>query len=213
LILVPQSMAYAQLAGLPVVYGLYASFLPVIVASLVMVPALANGILVGVALTVGLFLLRSMRPRAEVLGRHPDGVLGGIDTHGLPAISEHFVVQRFDGSLNFVNLAYFEEAVLQALKRFSRAKAILLISNGINDVDVSGEEKLHSLALQLRDMDVALYFSSQKQQVVSAFGKGELSAVIPADHIFKTKELALTAMGVRYGNYVDDVRSIQTTLS
>jgi SulP family sulfate permease len=137
----------------------------------------------------------------------------GIDTHGLPAISEHFVVQRFDGSLNFVNLAYFEEAVLQALKRFSRAKAILLISNGINDVDVSGEEKLHSLALQLRDMDVALYFSSQKQQVVSAFGKGELSAVIPADHIFKTKELALAAMGVRYGNYVDDVRSIQTTLS
>ena len=34
LILVPQSMAYAQLAGLPVVYGLYASFIPVIVASM-----------------------------------------------------------------------------------------------------------------------------------------------------------------------------------
>ena len=34
LVLVPQSMAYAQLAGLPVVYGLYASFVPVIVASL-----------------------------------------------------------------------------------------------------------------------------------------------------------------------------------
>ena len=34
LILVPQSMAYAQLAGLPVVYGLYAAFIPVIIASL-----------------------------------------------------------------------------------------------------------------------------------------------------------------------------------
>ncbi len=34
LVLVPQSMAYATLAGLPVVYGLYASFIPVIVASL-----------------------------------------------------------------------------------------------------------------------------------------------------------------------------------
>ena len=32
LVLVPQSMAYAQLAGLPVVYGLYASFVPVIIA-------------------------------------------------------------------------------------------------------------------------------------------------------------------------------------
>ncbi|RCL45621.1 MAG: sodium-independent anion transporter, partial [Candidatus Thioglobus sp.] len=34
LVLVPQSMAYAQLAGLPPYYGLYASFLPVMIASL-----------------------------------------------------------------------------------------------------------------------------------------------------------------------------------
>ena len=34
MVLVPQSMAYAQLAGMPPVYGLYASFLPVIIAAL-----------------------------------------------------------------------------------------------------------------------------------------------------------------------------------
>ncbi len=34
LVLIPQSMAYAQLAGLPVVIGLYASFLPVILGAL-----------------------------------------------------------------------------------------------------------------------------------------------------------------------------------
>ncbi|MBI4720751.1 MAG: sodium-independent anion transporter, partial [Chitinivibrionia bacterium] len=34
LVLIPQSMAYAQLAGLPVYYGLYASFLPPMVAAL-----------------------------------------------------------------------------------------------------------------------------------------------------------------------------------
>jgi len=34
LVLIPQSMAYATLAGLPVVYGLYAAFLPVMVASM-----------------------------------------------------------------------------------------------------------------------------------------------------------------------------------
>ncbi len=33
LVLIPQSMAYAQLAGLPPYYGLYASFLPVIIAA------------------------------------------------------------------------------------------------------------------------------------------------------------------------------------
>ena len=34
LVLIPQSMAYAQLAGLPPYYGLYASFLPPLIASL-----------------------------------------------------------------------------------------------------------------------------------------------------------------------------------
>ena len=34
LVLVPQSMAYAQLAGLPAYYGLYAAFLPPMVANL-----------------------------------------------------------------------------------------------------------------------------------------------------------------------------------
>ena len=34
LVLIPQSMAYAQLAGLPAHYGLYASFLPPMVAAL-----------------------------------------------------------------------------------------------------------------------------------------------------------------------------------
>src|SRR5512143_2864244 len=34
LVLIPQSMAYAQLAGLPSYYGLYASFLPPMIAAL-----------------------------------------------------------------------------------------------------------------------------------------------------------------------------------
>ena len=39
LVLVPQSMAYAQLAGLPAYYGLYASFLPPMVAAFMCLPA------------------------------------------------------------------------------------------------------------------------------------------------------------------------------
>lgn len=169
------------------------------VATIAMAPALANGILLGVGLTVALYLFRNMRPRAEILGRHPDGVLGGIDTHNLPAVSEHYVALRFDGSLNFVNVAYFEDVVLQALERFPQAKAVLVIGSGINDLDVSGEEKLRALVEQLRARDVSLYFSSLKRQVLAAFEKSGLSAVIPRDHIFKTKEVALKTLDACYG--------------
>ena len=34
LVLIPQSMAYAQLAGLPAYFGLYISFMPVMIAAL-----------------------------------------------------------------------------------------------------------------------------------------------------------------------------------
>jgi len=169
------------------------------VATLVMAPALANGILVGVGLTVLLYLLRNMRPRAEMLGFHPDGSLGGIDTHGLPPISQDYIVMRFDGSLNFVNVAYFEDAVLEALTRFPDARAILVIGNGINDIDVSGEDKVRTLAQQLKEVDVDLYFSSLKRQVMSVFEGPELSRSIPADHIFKTKDQALLALAARAG--------------
>lgn len=169
------------------------------VATLALAPALANGILVGVALTVVVYLLRNMRPRAEILGRRADGVLAGMDTHGLPPVSEDYVVMRFDGSLNFVNVAYFEDAILQALARFPKAKAVLVVGSGINDIDASGEEQLRSVARQLQARGVALYFSSLKQQVRAAFARGGLAEVIPDGHVFATKEQALRALEADHG--------------
>lgn len=168
------------------------------IATLAMAPALANGILLGVGLTVIVYLLRNMRPRAEILGRHPDGVLAGMDTHNLSPISERYVVMRFDGSLNFVNVAYFEDALLRALVRFPKAEAILVVGNGINDVDASGDEQLRSLATQLKAKGVELYFSSLKQQVRATMERGRLAQVIPDDHFFKSKDQALKALEVRY---------------
>lgn len=169
-------------------------------ATLAMAPSLANGILAGVVLAVLLYLIRNMRPRAEILGFHPDGALGGIDTHKLPPISEDYVVMRFDGSLNFVNVAYFEDAVEESLARFPNAKAILIIGNGINDIDVSGEEKVRALANSLKEAGVALYFSSLKRQVKAVFDGPQLAVAIPAENIFKTKEKALQALAERWGS-------------
>lgn len=170
------------------------------VATLVMAPALANGILVGVGLTILLYLIRNMRPRAEILGFHPDGSLGGIDTHKLAPISENYVVMRFDGPLNFVNVAYFEDAVEASLARFPKARAILIIGNGINDIDVSGEEKVHALAQSLKEAGITLYFSSLKRQVKAVFDGPQLADTIPAKHIFKTKEKALQTLAETLDN-------------
>ncbi len=76
-------------------------------ATLVMAPANANGILLGIALTVLLYLIKSMRPCAEIVSRKPDGTLGGIKAHNLAPVNETVVPVRFDGSLTFLTVAYF----------------------------------------------------------------------------------------------------------
>lgn len=166
--------------------------------TLLMAPQLANGVLIGVALTVLMFLHGVMQPRSEVLGRTKDGTLAGAASHDLPPISEHYVVLRFDASLVFINSAFFEEAVMRALSQFPKAKAVLVIGNGINRVDATGEEKLRALIADLKTAGVTLMLSGLKKQVREAFERAGLDAVIGRDNLFPNKDIALRVLAERY---------------
>lgn len=170
------------------------------IATLVMAPAIANGILLGVALTVLHFLIRTMRPRAEIVARKPDGTLGGIHANRLTPMSETFVPVRFDGSLTFVNVAYFEDIILEAKSDFPDAKAILVVGSGINDIDASGEEKILEVAERLRQLGVRLMFSGLKHQVRRLLEKGGVVERLGRDAFFTDKETALLTLMHNYGD-------------
>ena len=169
-------------------------------ATILMAPSLANGILLGVGLTVLHFLIRTMRPRVEIVGRKPDGTLGGVRVHGLQPMSEDFVPVRFDGSLTFINVAYFEDMVLEAKRDFPRARAILVIGSGINEMDASGEEKVREVADRLRDVGAQLMFSGLKHQVMQVFEQSGLLAHLGREAFFADKETALDTLSRRYEN-------------
>ena len=167
------------------------------VATLLMAPNLANGILLGVSLTVASYLIRTMRPRADIVARKPDGTLGGLRAHGLSPISRRFVPVRFDGSLTFINVAYFEDIILEAAAEYPDARAILVIGSGINEVDATGEEKVRELALRLRETGVELAFSGLKQQVRRVFERGGLIELLGEGSFFADKERALQVLAER----------------
>jgi SulP family sulfate permease len=168
------------------------------VATLAMAPQLATGVLVGVVLTILVFLRGVMQPRSEVLGRTKDGTLAGAASHDLPPISENYVVMRFDASLVFINSAFFEQAVMRAISQFPQAKAVLVIGDGINRVDATGEEKLRALTADLRTAGVTLALSSLKKPVREALMRAGLDAVIGAENLFPNKDLALRTLAERY---------------
>lgn len=163
------------------------------IATLALAPRLDNGILIGASLAVILFLFRTMKPRIVVLGRHADGTLRDAKLYNLP-LSEHIVAIRFDAALYFANVPYFEDAILDAAASHPKAKYILILGEGINQLDASGEEVIRHLVARLRTRGVNLVFIGLKRQVLQVMQRTGLYALIGAQHFFRTDRQALEAV-------------------
>ena len=161
--------------------------------TLLFAPSLDCGIVIGAGIAIGLYLYRSMKPRIALLGRHPDGTLRDARLHHLPT-SEHIIALRFDGSLYFANVPAFEDAILDAGAKNAKARFILVVGDGINEIDASGQEVMRHLVERLRENDVTLLFSGLKQQVMSALQATGLYGAIGAENIFRTEDAALEAI-------------------
>jgi len=169
------------------------------VVTLVAAPHLDKGIIIGALLAIGHYLYRTMAPRVAILGRHEDGTLRDVKHHPDLATSAKVVAIRFDGSLYFANIAHFEDAVLGAMADHREAKFLLVVGDGINFIDSSGEEMLHNLLRQLHQSGVEVVFSGLKKQVLDVMRATGLFGFIGEQNIFPTKDQALLAISCRLG--------------
>jgi SulP family sulfate permease len=163
------------------------------VATLAAAPHLDTGIMVGAGLAIGLYLYRTMSPRVAILGRHADGTLRDAAINNLPA-SELVTAVRFDGRLYFANVSFFEDAILDAVAANPKASYLLVVGNGINELDASGEEVVHHLVERLRGNGVTVVFSGLKKQVIDVMRATGLFDYISQQHIFATADMALAAI-------------------
>jgi SulP family sulfate permease len=174
------------------------------VVTLLAAPHLDRGIIVGVVLSIGLYLYRTMAPRVAILGRYADGTLRDVHVHPTLATSDLVTVMRFDGSLYFANVAHFEDAVLTAVADHKDARFLLVVGDAINFLDSSGEEMLQSLVGQLREAGVEPVFSGLKKQVLDVMRATGLYSRIGDENIFATECLALKSILQRLGENVED---------
>ena len=169
------------------------------IATLAFAPHLDNGIMVGAGLAIGLYLYRTMSPRVAILGRFSDGTLRDATVHNLPA-SEVVTAVRFDGRLYFANVAYFEDAILEAVAANPKAKFLLVVGDGINELDASGEEVMHHIVDRLKSNGVTVVFSGLKKQVIDVMRATGLFDVVTQDNVFATADQALVAIYARAGD-------------
>jgi SulP family sulfate permease len=174
------------------------------IATLAFAPHLDNGIMVGAGLAIVLYLLRTMTPRVAVLGRFPDGTLRDVKVHPTLPTSEHVIAMRFDGSLYFANVSFFEDTILEAVASHPKTRFVLVVADGMNQLDASGEEVIHHLIDRLRETGINLVFSGLKKQVLDVMRGTGLFEMIGQDNIFATEDLALAAIYERLGEDAAD---------
>ncbi|HUX91877.1 MAG TPA: SulP family inorganic anion transporter [Gallionellaceae bacterium] len=167
------------------------------VTTLVFAPNIQNGIITGILLSLALLLYRMMQPRVAVLGRHHDGTLRDAQRHNLAPLHPKLGAIRFDGALRFVNVSYFEDALLTLERENPSVRYILVKCDGINYLDASGVEMLSSLISRFKSNGIALGFSGIKKQVQEVIDRTGLDKSIGPDNIFATDQEAFDTLHAR----------------
>ena len=151
--------------------------------TLVMVPDLQIGIGIGVLLSVGAYLYRSMKPHMAYLARHGDGTLKEADVSELP-IDQRIAILRFDGRLYFGDSGYFEDKVIEAVAKLPALRYLIIDAGSITQIDASGEQVLRQVIERLRSSDIDVFITRARRQLHEVLERAGTMSYIGEDHFF-----------------------------
>jgi SulP family sulfate permease len=160
------------------------------VLTLLLAPHLEQAIIVGILLSLGIYLYRTMQPRVAVLARHPDGSLHDAEVHGLTTC-ENISVIRFDGSLYFANTSYFEDKIMLKLAIKPDLKYVIVDAEGMNQLDATGEEMLVQLTERLSSTGIEVLFARAKKQIMEVLVRAGFVEQFGGWRFFRRTEHAL----------------------
>jgi MFS superfamily sulfate permease-like transporter len=138
------------------------------VFTLALAPELELGILFGMLLSLVLLLFRLMKPRVvfpshnELLMPEEAVAAGILD-------DRRIVRMRFEGSLVFANVAFFEEQLQKMLASTPDLKVLIIDGVSIREVDASGDEMLREYFRRLTESGIKVLFTRIREPVLAVF--------------------------------------------
>lgn len=134
------------------------------------------GLVVGVAVSLLLFLYRTSRPHIAEVGLVPGTEhFRNILRHEV-AVSPQLVSLRVDESLYFANARALEDRINDLVAERPQLKHVVLQCSAINDVDASALESLEAVDHRLRDAGILLHLSEVKGPVMDRLQATEFVA-------------------------------------
>jgi len=165
-------------------------------------PHLEKGIMIGVLLSLGLFLYRTMTPRFVEVCRHEDGTLRNASLFDLKT-SDTVSVFRYEGELYFANAGYLEGKVLNSVAEKPNLKVMILDFESVDLVDSTGEETLGRIVERLEAAGIELYIARAKKQIRDAFTRSGLMKKIGEERFFRERTDASRYAKEKFGDEID----------
>ncbi len=125
-----------------------------------------TGLVLGVGVSLALFLFRTSRPHIAEVGLVPGTEYFRNVLRHKVLCSPKVLSLRVDESLYFANSRALEDRINQAVARSEALDHVVLQCSAINDIDASALESLESIEKRLRDSHIALHLSEVKGPVM-----------------------------------------------
>jgi SulP family sulfate permease len=124
------------------------------------------GILLGVGLSLLLFLWRTSRPHMAVVGLLPGSEhFRNIERFSVLQ-SQRVLSVRIDESLYFPNARYLEERIAELSSQHPNIQHLVLMCPGVNLIDASALESLEAIVERLHSCGIQLHLSEVKGPVM-----------------------------------------------
>jgi SulP family sulfate permease len=132
------------------------------------------GVIAGVALSLALFLWRSSRPHAAIVGRVPGTEhFRNVNRHDV-LTAPHLLTIRIDEALTYLNARWLEEFVLEQVAEHPALKHLILMCSAVNAIDASALESLEAISHRLADGGIKLHLSEVKGPVMDSLKRSPL---------------------------------------
>lgn len=123
-----------------------------------------KGLLLAIAASIIVVLVRMATPHTAVLGRLPGTSLyRNVDR--FPDVERPVRIIRIDASLSFLNASFAKRRLLAEADGVGRGAALVLDAAGINDLDASGVDMLNEVFDELDNRGVSLHLAETKGPV------------------------------------------------
>ena len=163
------------------------------VVTVLTAPRIYWGVLAGVLMGLGHFLVLRLHPRIIEVGLHPDGSLRDRQLWNLTPLAPGLCALRMDAELDFASASAFERTIAEYLAGDPELGHMCLFAHPINRIDATGVEVFGHVREMLESRGIHLHISGLKLPVERVLRKAGVLDDGPLLSVYRTDAEALVA--------------------